>query len=819
MASGTGVIDTIAQERKRLEALHRFEILDTPPEVQFDRITRLAADSFDVPIALISLVDEHRQWFKSRIGVDFAETSRDLAFCAHAILADDLCIIPDARLDARFAKNPFVTDEPRLCFYAGAPLIVSDGSRIGTLCIMACEARPPLSEKEGRFLRHLAAMVVREMEMRCAVARHAGIELALRESESRFRGAFETSLDGMAIVSLDGHFIQVNAALSEILGYSGEELRAFNFRQLTYPPDIGRDGTLPQDLLAGTIPHYSLEKRYVRKDGQPIWVLLSVSLVRDADGRPVHFVSQIKDIQKRRNAEAQIALLMERTTLAAEAGGVGIWEWNLVENFHHWDAQVRRHFGIAEGFPGSLDEVMHFLHPDDRDETHRILVDAMRDKDGYVLEHRVIWPTGEVRHIQIGAKIIRGADGRAIRLIGTTIDVTELREAKEEAERASRAKSEFLTIMSHELRTPMNGVLGFAQLLETQIFGTLNEKQGEFAAAILDSGNHLLKLIDEVLELSKIETGKLSISMEPSDVSSVCKAVVAALSHLADKTGIEIEAGDYGADLPRVLVDRTRLSQCLYNLGSNAIKYNREGGSVTFSYAVLADGTIRIAVRDTGHGIPQDRLAELFQPFNRLGAEQKAIEGTGVGLALSLKLANLMGGSIGVESREGEGSTFWIDLPPYRPTTPDPTIIVKPERAAVPKRGFRLLHIEDNPMNRLLMANICMAMSEVELIEAGDARAGLQAAHEARPDVIVLDINLPDRNGYAVLQEIRDDPDLAGTPVIALSANAMPADMRRGLKAGFFQYLAKPIDVADFLQVIDAALTARDGDGAGPRAD
>lgn len=406
------------------------------------------------------------------------------------------------------------------------------------------------------------------------------------------------------------------------------------------------------------------------------------------------------------------------------------------------------------------------------------------------------------------ARIIRDEAGKPTRVIGTTGDVTELREAKEQAERASRAKSEFLTIMSHELRTPMNGILGFAQLLDAQVFGKLNEKQKEFADAILTSGDHLLKLIDEVLELSKIETGKLSISMEQVDLVPVCKAVVASLTQLGDKAGIEIDPGNYGLDMPPLLVDRTRLSQCLFNIGSNAIKFNQTGGTVRFSFQMREEGVVRIAITDTGFGIPAHRLAELFQPFSRLGAEQKAIEGTGVGLALSQKLAGLMGGSIGVESIEGEGSTFWIDLQVYRATGLETLSPVVPHIFPSLQDGFKLLYVEDNPMNRLLMANICTALSDVVLIEAEDARGGLEAAVAERPDIIVLDINLPDRNGFVLLQEFRANPALMEVPVIALSANAMPDQIKRGRQAGFFHYLSKPIDVADFIGVIAAALEA-----------
>lgn len=318
-----------ANEIARLAALHRYNILDTPPEEAFDRITQLAADMFDVPIALVSLVDEHRQWFKSRVGLSATETSRDLAFCAHAILGDDICMVPDTQLDDRFRQHPLVLGEPAIRFYAGAPLITLDGFRIGTLCVIARAPRPELTGKERRSLEALAAMTVREIETRLDVERRVEMEIALRESDRRFRGAFETAGQGMAIVSPHGRFLQVNAALTEMFRYDEAELLDRDFQGLTYADDLEADLAQLLALIEGRIPHYSMEKRFIRKDGSVIWTLLSVALVRDDEGKPLHFVSQIRDIQHRKNNEAQIEALVERNTLrfrrATSASGNGIW--------------------------------------------------------------------------------------------------------------------------------------------------------------------------------------------------------------------------------------------------------------------------------------------------------------------------------------------------------------------------------------------------------------------------------------------------------------------------------------------------------------
>jgi PAS domain S-box-containing protein len=415
---------------------------------------------------------------------------------------------------------------------------------------------------------------------------------------------------------------------------------------------------------------------------------------------------------------------------------------------------------------------------------------------------------------------IRDPAGNARGFAKLTRDLTERRQveetltlAKGTAEKANLAKSEFLSSMSHELRSPLNAILGFAQLMDSEATPATASQKASIDE-ILRAGWYLLELINEILDLAQIESGRLSLSKEPTSLADVLLECQAMIEPQAQKRGITMTFPRF--DVPCfVQADRTRLKQVVINLLSNAVKYNRAGGTVVVDCnGCGAPERIRLNVRDTGPGLPPEKLTQLFQPFNRLGQDRGAEQGTGIGLVMSKRLIELMGGVLGVESRVGVGSVFWWELaaaeaPKLDVKAIQPGAVTRAE--AHPGAPLRtLLYVEDNPANLKLIEQLIARRSTIRLLTAVDGNQGIQLARAHQPDVILMDINLPGISGIEAMKILRGDPVTADIPIVALSANAMPRDIEKGLEAGFFSYLTKPIKVHEFMAALDAALDTRE---------
>ncbi|MFA7415710.1 MAG: response regulator [Rhizobium sp.] len=394
----------------------------------------------------------------------------------------------------------------------------------------------------------------------------------------------------------------------------------------------------------------------------------------------------------------------------------------------------------------------------------------------------------------------------------------ELESARAAADRANLAKSDFLSSMSHELRSPLNAILGFAQLLESDSAPTTQE-QKESVAQILQAGRHLLTLINEILDLAKVESRQMPLSEEPVSLDEVMLECQAMIETQALQRGITLTFPSF--DTPRfVSADRTRLKQILINLLSNAIKYNIKQGTVDVTCEESMSGRVRLSIRDSGAGLTPEQLAQLFQPFNRLGQEAGDEEGTGIGLVVAKRLVELMGGMIGVESTVGVGSVFWFELNSIAEPDPlgrdgDAAGLDKPP-AVGPARLRTVLYVEDNPANLKLVEQVIARHPDMRLLAAVNANLGIEIAREHHPDLILMDINLPGINGFEALKILRAAPATARIPVIAVSANAMLREIEKGLRAGFLRYITKPINLDEFMEALDAGLEFAKRNRQGP---
>jgi PAS domain S-box-containing protein len=558
------------------------------------------------------------------------------------------------------------------------------------------------------------------------------------------------------------------------------------------------------------------ELTYIRKDGSRFPAMVSVTALRDNELAVIGYLLIGTDNSARKHAEEKLRWTEESFRLMVESvSDYAIVMLDPKGRIVSWNTGAQR----IKGF--TTEEIVghHFatFYPQEdvasgkpQRDLERAAASGRYEDEGWRIRK-----DGSSFWANIVFTAIRDQAGNLRGFAKLTRDLTErnkveaiLTDAKALAEKANLAKSDFLSSMSHELRSPLNAILGFAQLMESDTPAP-TPAQGESIIQILNAGWYLLELINEILDLATIESGKLSMSVEPVSLPELLLECHSMIEPLAQRRGIRMSFPR--SDAPYcVNADRTRIKQVLINLLSNAVKYNRAGGSVAIDCtANKLSGRVRITVRDTGAGLPPEKLMQLFQPFNRLGQEANGEEGTGIGLVVSKRLVELMDGVIGVESNVGVGSIFWVELPSTAPLTltASAEAIVAAESAAATHEGTRtLLYIEDNPANLQLVERLIGRRHDIRLLSAMDGNLGVELARACLPDVILMDINLPGISGIDALRILRDDPATANIPVLALSANAMPRDIQKGLDAGFFRYLTKPIKVSEFMNTLNVAL-------------
>jgi PAS domain S-box-containing protein len=714
-------------EAQRLAALRGLNILDTPPEMAYDELTALAAHICQTPIALISLVDEDRQWFKSKVGWTAGETSREIAFCAHTILQPDLLVVPDARADERFAKNPLVTSPPAIRFYAGAPLVTAEGHALGTLCAIDHQPRE-LTAEQARALRALSHQVVAQLHLRkqlveqnrinaelaranetlrVVVAHRQRAEQALRESEQRLDLAMRVSRQGPWEADLVAKRVTPS---TQILGFSGgpASIDMEEFEALVHPEDRACRAAALDAVLSGRTSLYKAEYRMRDGQGQWAWVYSCGQVIEhDSSGRPARMIGMALDVSERKRAEQ------------------------------------------------------------------------------------------------------------------------ELKHAKETAEAASRTKSEFLAHVSHEVRTPLNAILGMNELaLDTP----LTQQQRKYLSVAQSAAEALLEVINDLLDYSKIEAGKLELYRAAFSLRDVLNDTLRSLALPAHQKGLEL-LGRTHPDVPDTFVgDAGRLRQVLTNLVGNAIKFTEQGevvveievleeecevaqGEGTDSEAILScrslipespPCTLLFSVRDTGIGIPREKQQKIFEAFEQAdGSTTRRYGGTGLGLSIASRLVGLMGGRITVESAPGRGSTFLFTVRLHRPLLQQDRASA---RAPAELHALRVLVVDDNAASRRTLEE-WLRRWQTEPTAVGDGEAALaalrQAADAGRPFALVLlDSRLVGTDALAVAAQVRQTPELAGSGIVLLAVEDQAREARRDHEMGIAACVTKPVVEEELLDAI-----------------
>jgi PAS domain S-box-containing protein len=974
-------------EAQRLAAVRDLGILDTPPELAYDELCALAAYICQTPVALISLVDEGRQWFKSRVGWSAEETPRDVAFCAHAILEPDLLIVPDASADQRFANNPLVTAPPGIRFYAGAPLVTAEGHALGTLCAIDHKPRE-LTAEQAQALRTLSRQVVAQLRLhkqlaeqgrtnaelaranetlRAVIDHRERAEQALRESEQRLDLAMRVSRQAPWEVDLVTRQMSLG---NQILGLPGGPFRIGldEFAARVHPDDAAARAAALDDVLTGRSSSYRAEFRMRDREGRWIWVYSCAQVVEhDAAGRPRRMIGMALDVTERKRTEealrqsenalreksAQLTALLDQlpvmifgvdaegryclwnrecervlgyprdevlgrgrgelyphwypdpeyrawvfaqaishnyrdleTTIVTRDGtlrtcswsnysarvripGLSVWGSGIdvterkaaEEALRESESRFRGTFenagvGIAHSdFDGRwmrLNEKLCTIVGYPREE---LLTKTFRDItfpedlpasldhlgrlvrgeiSGYSLEKRYVRKDGTHVWVDLAISVQRDAAGAPAYLIAVVQDISErkrlegeLRQAKDASEvaaaaaqaaaaaaaAASRAKSEFLAHVSHEVRTPLNAILGMNELaLDTP----LTEQQRKYLTVVQSSAEALLEMINDLLDFSKIEAGKLELDRAPFSLRAALSDTLRLLALRAHRKGLEL-VGHVPPDVPDAFIgDAGRMRQVLLNLVGNAIKFTEQGEVVvevgsgtgpegsTSPISDLPEARLYFAVRDTGIGIPRDKQEKIFEAFEQADSSTtRRYGGTGLGLSIASRLVGLMGGRIAVESEPGRGSTFRFTVRLHE-------ALRQPERAAARPpaelRGLPVLVVDDNAASRRTLEEWFRAW-RTEPTAVGDGAAALealgQAAAAGRPfALVVLDSRLPGTDALAVAAHVRRTPGLSDGDVLLLTTEDQAADLKCFHEERVAACVMKPVVEEELLDAV-----------------
>lgn len=600
-------------------------------------------------------------------------------------------------------------------------------------------------------------------------------------------------------------------SIAPLIGYPlcVESLSFDDFIARVHPEDRAAVVAAINSSVETGVP-YEIEHRCVWPDGSVHWLLESGDITRGPQGQPLHMLGVMQDITERKDAQAQLALFRH----AVESTSEGVLLCDLeTGQISYLNPAARSILGGASD--AAIGRSPLVFVPEHARAEFSQAIERTRRSEAVHYDFTYLRPDGIEMPLRNSLTPVRDESGAASHFVNIFGDRSveierqvELQAALENARRADRSRAEFMSHMSHELRTPLNAILGFSQVLLLR--KDLDVDQAESVNEVMKAGNHLLELVDEILDMARLEMGALRVSLEAVRLSDVAEQATALVLPSARDRGVSVSL-EVGADIT-VVADHLRLKQCLINLLSNAIKYNRSGGFVRIHCAEIVGGRIRIEVEDSGSGITVDERERLFQPFARLDRHIGRAEGIGIGLSITHQLVKLMNGEIGIsESQNGVGSVFWIELDRVESNKSLPAIpslfggldFPAPTRKTPLKQ---VLYVEDNPANLKLVCSMLRLLPNVGVLTATTVAEGMCIARSQSPDLFLLDIGLPGASGFELLHWLRSEPEFSDIPVIAISANALPIDVERGLLAGFDDYLTKPIDVHKLLSLVQATL-------------
>ncbi len=589
--------------------------------------------------------------------------------------------------------------------------------------------------------------------------------------------------------------------IEHLLGYTPQEVAEKDWWYRNVHPD-DLQSALEKNQLLLTDGHLQHEYRFRQKNGGYVWIHDQMSLQCNALDHTSEIIGAWTDITALRTVQQILMDNEERLRRSQEYANIGTWDWNIGTGELIWSERIGPLFGYEAGkLETTYENFLNAIHPDDRQLVINAVTDCIENGIEYNIEHRCVWPDGSIHWLLERGDVVRDSEGTPTHMLGVVQDVTvrkhaelDLLTAKEEAVQANQAKSQFLSSMSHELRTPLNAILGFAQLLEMDA-DQLTEDHQEDVQEIISAGRHLLELINEVLDLAKIEAGRIELNISDLDAEPILRECQSLIKPLLTK--FKISRFEY--HLPEqpinIHADRTRLKQILLNLISNAIKYNRPNGTIDIETSFI-NNHLRIAVRDSGEGIPNDKLSQLFQPFKRLVGKEASIEGTGIGLVITRELTELMGGAIGVESEVGIGSCFWVELP----------ATLRTHSLDDSQECCRILYVDDDPGNTRQITRLLSGRNDIELHTTSVPSHAIQLANDIEPNLILCNLQLREIDGYQLFDQFQQQTGSRNTPVIAICTDTLPGTHTSVLNYGFRDVILKPIDPQQVLTSINTIL-------------